>query len=354
MRGFKFIFLMMTYLSLHVSCLERINFELETGLSDSLAIHARLIIPEEVNEKPQFTLRISNVFDFDSQARREVRVKLVKLFDTNGNEMEAIQKTIGTYQIEFDDNSIIQPTIGNSYFAEIETLEGRLYRSELEVLLGVQNPDNLDFEIVRKESLDKSGEPFVDSTISFIVDVNFDPNEERIGVMWESVRVWKMTDCNRNICYITEFPGLGRTQYLFDPVGLSEITSLRPEILSISLDPRFTEGSLVTISQYALSPGALTYYRNINTLLEKNGNMFDVPASRIGTNWKNIEDSNDQVFGYFFASQSRVRQIQFKERTFDWLTTYCPFRLPAPGCDICCDCRTVNLSNTQPPDAWVD
>lgn len=337
------------------ACVDQIEFEVEPGLSSSLSIHGRLSLPDDPEELPVFTLSISNVFDFNSAARKEVSVRYVNLIDEEGRVVEVPNTRVGTYEVFFDESIPIKPRIGGSYFVELETFNSKRYRSAVETIAPVIDPANFDYSLEEIEGVDKDGEPEFFPQLSFTVDLNVPTDGDAQGILWETERVWKISDDNERVCYITESPGLGGTQPLFDPIDLEDVTTVREEVLTLPINAQLSEGNLITLKQSSLSREALVYYRNINTLLSKNGSMFDAPASRITTNWTNIADPDDLVFGYFFATHTKTRQIQLPPRLFEEISNFCPLAgPPGGGCDICCNCLEVNQSQLTPPKGWVN
>ena len=338
-----------------VTCIEEIDLVPEAGQEQSIAIHGRLTKGVTNNDPSEVRVAISNVFSFDASSRRNVAVRTVKLIDQDGNSIEVPEVSTGIYITRLTSSTPVQAVLGNSYILEIATFNNKVYRSEAEFLNEVPSVGELRYDLTQQEVVDKEGEPVLRDKLTYYITPNVNQENGDVGLLWEFERTYRATDNPGNRCYLTDRPNAPRS-FIFDPADFADADVGEIELLTLDRDARFAEGNLLTVTQSSLSRGGLEYYNNINVLLEKDGNMFDVPAATIGSNFSNVEDPDDRVYGYFFATQTKFSRVQIKEDEVPNLRKTCPpISPPAPGgCDVCCSCLQFPNSSLIPPPFWKD
>jgi len=112
--------------------------------------------------------------------------------------------------------------------------------------------------------------------------------------------------------------------------------------------------------QESLSKGAFEYFFAIGETLKLSGSMFDAAPGKIRSNLFNVNDPEDEVFGYFYATEQLISNVKF---TPDLLGIFanpnnCVQVVPPSfnplSCRFipCCDCsRDINTS-LEKPDYW--
>jgi len=105
-----------------------------------------------------------------------------------------------------------------------------------------------------------------------------------------------------------------------------------------------------------LSQGAFEYLEQIKTITDLSGNFFEDPPGKIIGNFQNINDPDEEVFGYFYATQTDT------VRSFVSTTDY-EARPECPGTGAvndpsisrkCFDCLLEINSTTTKPDYWIE
>lgn len=76
---------------------------------------------------------------------------------------------------------------------------------------------------------------------------------------------------------------------------------------------RFDEKYLVRLEQYSLSREAFQFYKLLNEQIEIDGDIFDPPPAAITTNIVNVTNPDQQVIGYFHASDVFRDSIYIEE-----------------------------------------
>jgi len=114
----------------------------------------------------------------------------------------------------------------------------------------------------------------------------------------------------------------------------------------------FSEGYYATIYQQSISDAAFEYWSRTNQLINRNGSIFEAPSGKISTNLYNVDNAKDEVFGFFFATESNFRRIYISPEKAGYPRSHCP---PIGGHSLLCDnCLCWPNSTAIKPDWWVE
>lgn len=357
----KFFGLSLILLFVISSCLDKIDFEVPSGIGVSLVIQGRI-----VKSDPSFVeVRISRLFDFSPQSRQPVNVNDVTLFDSNGNEMILTAVSPGLYRQNLDSSSPINPEIGGSYKIRVVTFDNRIYESTSDLLSSVGDPLALNLSITEELEPDANGKLVPEPRVLLTIDTEISP--ESSGMFWEVFNIYKISDSPpdvmavpQKVCYINELATI-RDIYVLDRALIANNQVENIEIAKSRIDFRFREGLFYEVHQFSLSLGASKYWEGVDFLSERQGNMFDGPVGEIPTNFKNVNDESEAVFGYFFASEEAVSRIRVPQSLVGNPTQFCPppgpsSAGPGGGCiwGLCCDCLLDEQASLIRPSFWVD
>lgn len=351
------------------SCLDEINFDRPTTIENGLAIQGKL-----VKGNPSFVrVTVRKIFDFSDNARL-INVKSATLTDEDGNSLDLDSRQEGVFIEEIpDDHPDIKIEYGKSYKLKVETFDNRIYESSLEELLPVPAPTDLKVKRIVKEGVDGLGNIVDREFLAFTIDTPLSLSEEgnNVKLLWELEATYKLSDTPENYtfrncfpvrvtnltnktCYITSSPVQnfvpldGRTinQKFIEGQTLYEtiITSL------------FAEGYYFTAFQQSMSNSAFEYWSQVNQVLSRTGDLFEPPAGKVTTNFVNVNDPNDDIFGYFYATEEKLIRVYVSPESVGNPPVVCPAPLTEDGrADTnCCDCRTAGNADTERPDWWVE
>lgn len=355
----KSFFLMML---MTVSCIDPIDFDVPAGLANSIVLQGRV-----VKGDPSFVeLGVSRLFDFSPESRQPVSVRKVTFFDDNNNEMLLETRTPGSYKQILDNTTPIQATIGTGYRIRVETFDNRIYESQSDILATSGRPVSLDVAVTQVLVPDSRGNFEPEDQIKLSIDSDIE-NSGSGGIYWEVNTVYRVTDDGINdpdgiekTCYLNKTANVNQI-YVLDPGDLAGGKVEDFELTVTPLDFRFGEGLYYEVRQYSLSQGAFKYWNSINILSEREGNMFDGPVGEIPTNFENINDPEDAIFGYFFAAQEDIIRKRVDPELASTARTLCPSPNPCfagPGgnciCGLCCDCLIDPSATLIKPAYWID
>jgi len=351
-------------------CLEQIDLEVDPQFQRNTVIQGKLVI----GNPSKVFVRISRLFDFTANGRENVLVRYVRLFDDQGNEVDLIRgEVVGNYSLElFPDDPRMTIEEGRSYHIEISTFDGNIYRSEPETIRPVPKVANLTYREIQKEIIGVDDEVRNLPFIEFQLTTPLNTSADEVYVRWIAERTIKLTDApestvvpddgQRNkVCYITQ-PGDVENV----PVGSS--VTFNNEVVDFPVFEErknhiFSEGYVLTIYQESLSELAYNYWRDVGSLINRQGTIFEPPVGKVRSNLKNVQEDGLEPFGFFYVTQQDTARIYISPEEMDNPEMRCPIpppSTPGPGFSycaanpICCDCLSVPGSQSTPPDFWIE
>ncbi len=342
------------------SCIEEIDLTVPGDLTDSLAIQGRI---EKGETSSKVTLSVSNVFDFTSESRNSIAIREAFVVDESGTRLELERTDVTSYERVITDDEMIVD-YGRSYKIELTTLDNRSYESQFDRLVPAQVPGSLELEKVNVLVVDNLDNFVEEERIQLNISSDVDPDTEG-GLLWEVEQTFKMTDSPTNpridmkTCYITEPVNADKVNIL-EPSQLAVGRVENYPLLTAEVNFKYNQGLYFNVSQYSLSPEAYEYFRQLKILTERTGNMFDDPVGEVVSNFYNVNDPSDRVYGYFFATEGEVIRLKVPVSITGELTDYCPPPVNNPRPDgscpygICCDCLAEPESTLIIPEYWEE
>lgn len=333
------------------ACLDEIDLEAPRGLAQSLVIQGKLM----KGNPSVVTLSITTVFNFSSIISNTVNAKEVKIIDDQGNALRLEESGPGIYRLEIPfDHPEFKVETGRSYRINISTFDNREFASAFETLNPVLSNGQLDAKLVQREIVineDILSRPAVE----FSVESNFiNDAQEKARVLWEVERTYKVTDDSGYLCYVTE--PLGATDVVvFDGNEVSGGEVILP-IYEEFVGSQMSEGYYLTAYQQSLSEGAYNYFKQVTQLISQSGNMFESPVGKIISNIQNVNNPDEDVFGYFYATEFNAIRVYVDPTEVGNPRTLCPIVRPPGGSEcpepLCCHCPSSKGSTLAKPLFW--
>ncbi|MBK7870524.1 MAG: DUF4249 family protein [Saprospiraceae bacterium] len=342
---------------LFTGCLEDITLKDQRFETQAVIIQGRL-----AKGSPSLVeVNVRRIGDFDG-FEADVHISGAKVFLVNddGTSIQLTEELINKRYRAFipENNPSFKVETGRSYHLEISLLNGNQYASIPEPLLPVPKIDKTDFDIVELTELNEEDDAVTREYVRTQVGTPLKSSdaEEKARLRWELFADIRLTDDPGNICY---YPEPLRSEQIFiyngETFGLERLDTF--PLADVLLNYRFAEGFYVTFVQESLSKGAFTYWNQVKTLAERNGNMFDPPAGKVSSNVKNIKDPKEEVFGYFYATEQDTVRQYIRPEEVGFPQTYCPLpppRTPLPGPTFCDDCLLRSNSSLIKPVYWIE
>lgn len=344
-------------------CLDPIELKIPEGFDEALVIQGTLV----KGNPSSMDLTVTRLFDFTIESLNRVNVSEVILSDEAGNSVEIDRVGTGLYRTVFDESHPIEIEFNKSYKVNILTFDGRRYESTMEPLLPVPKIDSLKIGKIEKAFVFADGETIRRDTflrLSVFTPLQAEETTSKIDVKWDLSRVYKVTDTpiefgvERKTCYLRDDLEVSMVK-IFN-AGELELNRLDDyEVYDQTLDFSMGEGLYFQLLQSSLSATAFDYFDQIRQVLEREGNMFEAPAGKIITNFVNIEEPDEEVFGYFYATTTDTARIYVSPEFAGSPGPFCPAEgLINPdgtcGVPVCCDCLSVQNSTIIPPYFWEE
>jgi hypothetical protein len=341
------------------ACLDPIDLDIPLGFEETFVFQATLT----KGQPSTFQLTSTRLFDFTPEGVRRVTLRSVFLEDENGQSMEIEADGQGVYNYTFNADDPVQIEAGKSYKLLVSTFDNRRYETNLEPLLPVPEIDTLTYELINKEVIIQEEDIRFDSVVRFYVNTPLVAanTKEPIDIRWKTRRIFQITDSPiefgkfQKTCYVTEEVDVTQVQ-IFNGASSSAGQLSQYSIYDQTFSFHLAEGFVFELIQQSLSPGAYNYWDQISQVLERDGDMFEAPAGKIRSNFVNPDNPDDEVFGYFFATEETVARI-YVPPVSSSITNLCPppnliRENGTCGVAICCDCLSAEISTIIKPNFW--
>ncbi len=355
------VFLSLLLLGGLYSCLDEIELDVPKGLDSAIIVQGSLFKGDPTIVK----ISINRLFDFTSAGRQQINVRSVVLRDDQGAEIEIPQLgEIGYYEAAIS-KAQFAVVENRSYQIEVNTFDGRTIMSSFEKIPEGPKIEKLSSSIVKKEIPDGRGGLVNEDFVRFGVHTPLQTSEsgDKSYLRWQMERTYQLTDgsifssADPKTCYITQQTDVSNLAIL-DPYTLTSDRIDDFAVFDELINFRFAEGYYLTVYQQPITEGAFTYWNQISNIIERNGNMFEPPAGQLVSNLENINDPNDLVFGYFYATQSDTMRIYISPAAVGSPARRCP---PPPEVEqnsetpcpvlVCCECLTEGTA--VKPEFWI-
>ena len=346
------------------SCLDEIILEDSVDLEENIAIQGSLV-KGEPSKVDVFVSRLSNLTGVNLP--KAILDAEVFIIDENGMELMLNNINSGFYELEIPANDPFIVDINKTYQLKVVLVDGKTYESTFEMLLPVPKISSLGLKIVEREVTNTvTGQVTLQDWLQFNVNTPLvvAGNPTKSQMIWELVGTYQLTDTptiscrptsnfpDPKVCYITEKINLDKV-VTFDGTRFTTDAITEFPVFEGSINFRFTQGYFMTFLQSSLTTDAHEYWTSVNDILQRSGSLFEAPAGKIESNFKNINDAEEEVFGYFYASEQDTARIFVDPVFVGNPASSCPIEFdPLSPPSHCCNCLTLDNSTGIKPDWW--
>jgi hypothetical protein len=339
------------------SCLDQIELKNQRFVDRATIIQGRLVLSAST---ARVNVSVSKNGEFD---RQEIGAFIsgasVRLFDESGKSIALNEFTRNrNYSVNIplnDPNFLVK--VGKIYHLKVTLRDGKTFESTPETLLGVPRLEKVNFRPLVKPFLNSQGRLEKDTFMHYFLWTKLrpQPSEPKAILRHEVYLTYKFTDDFKRVCYCRESPRVEQILVYngqrFDQERLDSFL-----FFDNFWDHRYAEGAYLQFVQESLSAGAYQYWEEVKKLSQRNGNLFDPPPGKISSNIKAINSSNDQVFGYFYATQHDTLPIFITPKAAGFPRVHCPLPPPTPlesrDSTICAFCPYISNSSRVKPKFW--
>ena len=363
MNPFKYIYSLLIFSILLVNCQEKIDFEPPKSIKNAIFIEGKLTkgTPSTV------FVKIGQVFNFSANPSL-LLAQSVHLMDESGQSLELKSREQGIFKLTIlDDHPTFKIAYNKAYKLRVQLNNQEIYESAYDTLYQVPEIADLKIKKVSKKVIFPDGKQETQEILAFLVSTPMiSTNNTRPHLLWELESVFEQSDLPfgpgvRPCLATSQEP---KTCYIWiNPI--ENYRSLNTKLLSrdalidytvYEADNTntfvFSEGYYLTLYQQSLSDEAYEYWSQTSQLTNRNGSIFEAPSGKIVTNFRNENNPKDEVFGFFFATESNLRRIYVAPEEANNPRSHCP---PVGGHSALCDnCLCWQNSTTEKPDWWVE
>ena len=284
-----------------------------------------LVIDGRITDAPgPQTITISRSSPYNSPKFLPVSGCVVRVEDEAGTGITFLENAEGIYQSEPEPEFL---AVGKAYKLLVVTPEDEVYESEYDSLLACAPIDKLSYKL----EVQGTSNPDINYYgIRFYADMKGTAEESR-NYMWTFEETWEYIAYYRiqyiwdgniyqdhtpqlhgfKVCYLTD--RLENFEVGSSSMMGSNVILQQPLHFVSNQTPRLQEKYSLLVSQYSLSYDAFLYWDKISAQSGDAGGLFETQPSRTRGNISNINDPEEKVLGYFFASQVQEKRITVSE-----------------------------------------
>jgi len=270
------------------------------------------------------TISVSRSSPYNNPRFQPVSGCVVRVEDGSGDGVTFPETGAGIYQTTLEPGFV---TAGKAYKLLVFTPDEKIYESDYDSLLSCASIHSLNYKVEVQGTSDPRINYF---GIRFCADV-FGSREESRNYMWTFEETWE---------YVSFYP----IQYIWDGVVLHDYTPRlhgfevcyltdtlkdyevgssrhlklnefhqQPLYFVSNQSPRLQEKYSLLVSQHSLSYNAFLYWEKMRAQSGDTGGLFETQPSSSRGNIYNINDPEEKVLGYFYASQVQKKRITVSE-----------------------------------------
>jgi hypothetical protein len=356
----QYIFFFLFIISICSSCRKVYNPDINAP-QDALVVEG-LITDDTASCYVRLTL--ASPYDSSNTGYRYVKAAKVSVFDNFGNNYPFSESKYGMY---YPNNKQMVGIPGRSYTLHIETQDGNIFESSLQLMLPNVFNDSVYAENTTKVTLDQNNQQVFTAGVELLTDITSTGESLprfRYKVEVTSEHYWSVPVSSKagpprtfsSYCWGTTNPNdlvnltdekynissneiLGHALCFLDSKNFSWESVPRiihRDTLYVESDTMYVMGQffiipadtiikvdtvikkdtvlyafvinrLIKVSRYRINDEAYQYYKNINLLLSAQGKMFDPIANQFNGNIKCVNNPQKIVLGLFEASSVNVR-----------------------------------------------
>ncbi len=346
-------FLLLSLLA--TACVDEIDLPVSAADLEKLVIQGTL----RYGNPSRLAVQLSRTANFRASAVPEaVDGASVTLADEEGQQFTLAAAGKGDYRLDLGAGVVI----GRSYQLRVRLPDGSAYESSWEPVLPAPSPERVSFGVVTRQELNAVGNIVDQLYVQFFITtpLRAPGADDKSYLKWdfEGVFIYPETPPPPGPapwprCYVTQRLNLDEITLFEGPQASGDQLDSH-FLFEEKIDHRFHLGFYLTTYQQAISPGAFTYFDQVNTVISRNGGLFDLPPGPIRSNLRRVDGPEEEVLGYFYA----VTTDTLRERIdipFELRPTYQCDPLIAESTNVLCDdCLRWPVSTLERPDYWEE
>jgi hypothetical protein len=336
------------------SCEERFDPILERLDSENYIING--YINQSVTDSYVVTVQQTNT----SGPPTPVFNAQVEVIDEHGLRERFIEGEIGTYESK---GEIVQGKPGTAYYLEVKITNGQFFRSIPDLMPNIIIEDTMTW---REEIFVSTSTSGTDVGLPYVVvdlQAMTPSSSSSYNIWWVLEETFQFNEVDfpdpfgsiPPPCYITQIYGPG-TIDLFTKTGYSGEQFDQTELFIRDIDESFLAKHLFTTFQHSVSDEYYKYLKDLASLVENSGSLFDTPPGRAVGNFLPVEGTDLVPLGYFSAVLTDTSRIAVYPSQLSFtIPNKCAFidaKAPSEYDAQCRNCEVIPRSTKLRPKFW--
>lgn len=346
------------------NCQESIAFEKPETIKETINIQGKLT----KGSPSQIEVKIQQVFNF-IESPSLFFADYVHLIDEEENVVVLKSRAQGIFKLDIPaDHPTFKIDYGKAYKIKLQLRNGSTYESAYDTLYQVPTPTDLTLDKISKKVIFLDGKSETQELVTFNISTPLiSKNGTKPHLLWELQSVYKQTDYPTGIFGLTRCPITGPPKICYltvNPVDnykvLNAPSLTGSEIVNHTIFEAgntntfvFSEGHYLTVYQQAVSKQTYDYWERVGDVVRREGSAFDSPAGKIVSNIKNLDRSEEDVFGYFFVTESKLIRAYVSPDYAGNPRPQCPGAVDMHSV-FCDNCLCESNATTEKPDYWEE
>lgn len=300
------------YLIIGFGCKDTIDLSPQKNQLEGIAIQGKLI-----KGSPSITyVNVERVFTYSGESRQTLPISSVSIFDETGNEFLLTRnKTVSDFIGYIEPNqSNFKVDYYQNYACRVVLMDGAIYESSFEMLLPVPQIENLEFEVVEKDIKNNIGDYEAAKFARFRVNtpIKIDTDAQKSNLRWIIFRTYRLglsANLNNSNCVFTDGAD-------FSHIDVAKGSRIEGDFLKRYnfydeyITQNFGRTYYLTVQQESLTDGAFNYWNELKNLTQRVGTQFEPTPGVINSNFRNINNPSEEVYGYFYATSRDIKRIR--------------------------------------------
>ncbi|MFC2081090.1 DUF4249 domain-containing protein [Bacteroidota bacterium] len=318
-----------------VSCIERFHPDIKERVD-------KLVINGSITDRPGWHyVEVSRASPYNEPGFIPVEGCVVRVEDENGQGVTYSEYQPGVHRADLNESFL---GVNKAYKLFVYTPDGEEYQSEYDPLLPCPPIDSLYYQIEWRET---ENPDVTYPGIQFYVDVKGKADDSR-NFLWKLEETFEYR-APYIIQYIkTDVEVLGTPTpiltinppidilsrcYKTNSIAKIHVASTRQLVINeineyplnfVGAGPQLKIKYGLVVKQYSLSDDAFLYWEKMNNMMSETGGLYEKQPERSDGNIYNVNDEEERILGFFYASQEREKLFITKNPGFAIQNYYCP------------------------------
>jgi hypothetical protein len=320
-----------------------------------------LVVDGQITQKNTLhKLYLSRTTSYGYVKRNHVTGAEVRLYDETGFYESYYEDPVNEYYYLLGDQ--LERTPGKTYHVEIRINENSLYRSIPQLMPDVLEADSVSVRGEAVEEINDTGLLVEKRYVNVYITTPVNKENQDVNLIWRMDHVYSFTELKCHplhtpkVCYIKK-PVLNNELAIFTSENIEGGVLANHRVARIRLLPdwEYYEKHFYNVAQHSITSEAYEYWNMINRIAQPTGSIFDTPPAPIPGNIYRVDDPEETVLGFFEVSAVDTVRTSTNYADFRPLVIVdrCPYLNWQTYSDPpCCNCLTLDNSDTVRPDYW--